>query len=838
MRIRFSLLVLVLASLSIFGCKGDPPAPIVEEEEEEVGSSNPIDELEVPDGFNYATSKLIAFDFTMIDSIGEAAPGVLTTIIGESDEADPGTLFTGVADENGIFSVEIDVANHFSELVVKTDYDGSIKGFVYDNSEAISGELTVNGQNNFLTLDERTNNCYPTVSSLFSADNKSIGVSSTKPLQSAVVYYSDGTSQTVTNAAGNVFFSNSSEICDNGIDDDGDGFIDCADPECGTDLSECSGSIPCVSSFFQIVGKSLKQLDPVTGSYKNVGNLPNSFDVYNGGGYNPSDGYIYCTGKVNSTGKVYMVRLYSNANITNLGELVGFEGRSYTGDMDDDGNWTNFYYQDDRWHMATVAVNSANLSFNTEQGAPSDVVNPSFHDWVYNRVCDKFYTMTAGGKELLEADHKANPITVRSVDTYSGLPGGAYGAAWSDEDGHVYFSNNNTGKIYKVTMNGCSPGSITNIFTGAATSNNDGMSCPSAPIAEFNGNDTDNDGLTDNQELGTYTNPLDACSPLFDAPSCDGILNNGFVIQAPAGKTIAYVQVDFNCDAPDEYSYVFNNNVDNDIDDDGVPNALDPNPDDPNQSFVQYRPSQNSFGTYGFEDLWPEVGDYDFNDFVVQVKEKIITNSANRVYRVIYDLKVMAMGGIFNNNFGIVTPDPGNNAAVKIISPHNVTWTSSQRGNTEVIIIQKPKQLFYSLGVINAWNSDPYFAPVEIQVQVDLNGSYSYPSGYKPSFFIEQNGISGHEIHIAGVAPTSNLRSGLFGTAHDDSKPNSSKYYLTSTNLPWGIYMPTEWNYPQEGIDLTAAYKRFAEYAQTNPNLAWYTNTSDNVVSSRVYTRH
>ena len=119
--------------------------------------------------------------------------------------------------------------------MVKTDYDGSIKGFVYANSEAISAELTVNGQDNFITLDERTNNCYPTVSSLFSDDNKSVGVSSTQPLQSAVVHYSDGTSQTVTNATGNVFFSNSSEICDNGIDDDGDGLVDCADPDCEVD---------------------------------------------------------------------------------------------------------------------------------------------------------------------------------------------------------------------------------------------------------------------------------------------------------------------------------------------------------------------------------------------------------------------------------------------------------------------------------------------------------------------------------------------------------------------------------------------------------------------------
>lgn len=96
------------------------------------------------------------------------------------------------------------------------------------------------------------------VFSVFVDDNKVIGVFSIEVLINVRVYYLDGFFQVVSNVIGNVFFFNSSEICDNGIDDDGDGFIDCVDLECGMELSECSGSIFCVSSFFQIVGKSLK----------------------------------------------------------------------------------------------------------------------------------------------------------------------------------------------------------------------------------------------------------------------------------------------------------------------------------------------------------------------------------------------------------------------------------------------------------------------------------------------------------------------------------------------------------------------------------------------------
>lgn len=225
-------------------------------------------------------------------------------------------------------------------------------------------------------------------------------------------------------------------------------------------------------------------------------------------------------------------------------------------------------------------------------------------------------------------------------------------------------------------MSGCNFGFIIYVFIGVVISNNDGMFCLSVLIVEFNGNDVDNDGLIDNLELVIYMNLFDVCSFLFDVLFCDGILNSGFVIQVFLGKFIVYVEVDFNCDVLDEYFYVFNDNVDNDIDDDGVFNVIDLNLDDFNQVFVQYWLLQNSFGIYGFEDFWLEVGDYDFNDFVVQVKERIIINSFSRVYCVVYDIKIMVMGGIYNNNFGIVMLDFVNNVLVKIIFLYNVIWSS------------------------------------------------------------------------------------------------------------------------------------------------------------------
>lgn len=91
-----------------------------------------------------------------------------------------------------------------------------------------------------------------------------------------------------------------------------------------------------------------------------------------------------------------------------------------------------------------------------------------------------------------------------------------------------------------------------------------------------------------------------------------------------------------------------------DTDGDTVPDNLDDYPDDPTRAFDSYYPNQVDFVSVAFEDLWPAYGDYDLNDFVVNLNYQTVTNAQNNVVDVIVKYQIMADGASLDNGFGIV----------------------------------------------------------------------------------------------------------------------------------------------------------------------------------------
>jgi hypothetical protein len=112
-----------------------------------------------------------------------------------------------------------------------------------------------------------------------------------------------------------------------------------------------------------------------------------------------------------------------------------------------------------------------------------------------------------------------------------------------------------------------------------------------------------------------------------------------------------------------------------DQDADGVPDNTDDYPDNPLLAHNNYYPGKTTYGSLAFEDLWPNRGDYDFNDLVISYRFNQITNANNKAVKIEATLITEAMGAMLQNGIGFQLGCPTNKVSSVICS--NKGWVSA-----------------------------------------------------------------------------------------------------------------------------------------------------------------
>jgi len=289
-----------------------------------------------------------------------------------------------------------------------------------------------------------------------------------------------------------------------------------------------------------------------------------------------------------------------------------------------------------------------------------------------------------------------------------------------------------------------------------------------------------------------------------------------------------------------------------DTDGDGIVDSSDDFPTDPNKAFTAYSPGQNQFGTLAFEDLWPNKGDFDFNDMVVNYNFTNIYNANNQLVEIISAFKVKAFGAAYRNGFGFELPfDPSYVAQVdgQQISHYyiqrNNNGTEAGQSKATIIVfddayeLMPPPQGYF----VNTETEAPYVDPISITVTTTLqtpwdgtiNPTNSDWAPYNP--FIISNGERDREVHLPGYTPTDLVDQSKFGSG-DDSSLNTG-YYRTINSLPWALHLTSEWQHPRERIDIVNAYYNFASWAESGgtANNDWYIQNSSNSNTQFIYPR-
>lgn len=272
-----------------------------------------------------------------------------------------------------------------------------------------------------------------------------------------------------------------------------------------------------------------------------------------------------------------------------------------------------------------------------------------------------------------------------------------------------------------------------------------------------------------------------------------------------------------------------------DDDGDGVANELDAYPNDPARAANSYYPAEGRFASLAFEDLWPNFGDYDFNDLVIDYRYQMVLNAANEMVDLNGRFITRALGGSFQNGFGIQLALPSAQVASVTgtrdfngLLSFNPNGTESGQNNATIILYDDATQALVNTtgeAFVNTVSTSAFITPDT----ADLSISFSSPQSlaavgsapFNPFIFIDQD--RGREVHLPGGSPTNLADQNLLGTG-DDNSTSGENTYRSANNLPWALNIMGRFDYPEEKTDIVRAYLLFANWAESGGSLNtdWY----------------
>ena len=286
-----------------------------------------------------------------------------------------------------------------------------------------------------------------------------------------------------------------------------------------------------------------------------------------------------------------------------------------------------------------------------------------------------------------------------------------------------------------------------------------------------------------------------------------------------------------------------------DTDMDGVPDDIDEFPNDPERAFQSYFPSEDTYASVVFEDLWPSKGDYDFNDLVLAVYGTEITNGDNELVDININFVVRAAGASLQNGFGwqfeTITPQMITSVTGMSLTQNYVTLNpnGTEAGQNQAVIIAADniEDLIHRSGgsmfntVENGFTGYSDTLDLHIYCNPPIDRNLVGPDAYNVFLIVDQT--RSHEVHPVNNRPTSLVNTNLFGTFDDASVPGSGLYYQTSTNLPWALLILDSFDYPIEKAEIIQAYYHFAEWAESGGTdfQDWYKNKPGYRNNSKIY---
>jgi LruC domain-containing protein len=184
-----------------------------------------------------------------------------------------------------------------------------------------------------------------------------------------------------------------------------------------------------------------------------------------------------------------------------------------------------------------------------------------------------------------------------------------------------------------------------------------------------------------------------------------------------------------------------------------------------------------SHGVYAFEDKWPQRGDYDMNDVMLDYKHEMQFNSSGNVTKEIIS---------FTTYQNYVTLQSG--LALKLetkVTPNSIVMKKKAPGaDAKTANFTKEGNYYYLTDNITGELGSTYI----FEVTYSSGQTLSNLATTEPFLYRDEDGRR-WEVHLPYKAPTSKMDKSYFGTGDDASNQSAGRYFVRKGEYPFAFYL-------------------------------------------------
>lgn len=246
-----------------------------------------------------------------------------------------------------------------------------------------------------------------------------------------------------------------------------------------------------------------------------------------------------------------------------------------------------------------------------------------------------------------------------------------------------------------------------------------------------------------------------------------------------------------------------------------------------------FYPSSSTFYLASYEDLYPNKGDYDFNDLVVAYQLKASKDANNEITSISGSGYLVARGAEFDHDFYLAIDLPESASGTAQVSFNFDSYAANNQVNSTVfsgavnlLLVESVKSHFQDgdSTYVNTHNEQAIIQGPRFDFTLTFDTPFTHDlsqlAPFDPYIYVHESGYEIHSVNHQPRLPFSNN--------------GKNKQFRDNNGFPFALIFNSQWQPPLAGIDMGEAYPTFIDHVKSNgeSNKQWFNERQNSKIKS------